>query len=97
MVCSGAWEESDEKTAAIGEDIVKGGSKWFAVFMVVLGILAASLSGVYADDPGGWGFFIVVGPAAAMILMGSLYTAKTDIVTGMPLILAGIFLMVHSL
>jgi len=83
------------KTAAIGEDIVKGGSKWFAVFMVLLGLLAASQSGLYSADPGGWGFFLVIGPAAAMILMGSLYTAKTDIITGLPLIIAGIFIMVH--
>jgi len=83
------------KTAAIGEDIVKGGSKWFAVFMVILGIFAASQSGIYSQDPGGWGFFLVVGPAAAMILIGSLYTGKTDIVTGLPLIIAGIFIMVH--
>jgi len=83
------------KTTAIGEDIVKGGSKWFAIFMVILGMFAASQSGIYSEDPGGWGFFLVVGPASAMILIGSLYTAKTDIVTGLPLILAGIFIMVH--
>jgi len=50
---------------------------------------------LYSADPGGWGFFLVIGPAAAMILMGSLYTAKTDIITGLPLIIAGIFIMVH--
>ena len=83
------------KTAAIGEDIVKGGGKWFAIFMVALGIIAASQSGIYSVEPGGFGFFLVDSPAAAMILIGSLYTAKTDIVTGLPLIIAGIFIMVH--
>ena len=83
------------KTTAIGDDIIKGGSKWFAVLMVAVGIFAASQSGIYSEDPSGWGFFLVVGPSAAMILIGSLYTARTDIVTGLPLIMAGIFMMVH--
>jgi len=83
------------KTTTIGEDIITGGSKWFAVFMIFFGILAASQSGIYALTPGGWGFFLVIGPAAAMILIGAMYTAKTDIVTGFPLIIAGVFTMVH--
>ena len=82
------------KTTTIGEDIVTGGSKWFAVFMICLGLLAASQSGVYAEDPSIFGFFLVIGPAAAMILIGAMYTAKTDIVTGLPLIIAGVFTMV---
>lgn len=83
------------KTTSIGEDIVKGGSKWFAVFMIVIGILAASQSGIFAPTPGSMGFFLVIGPAAAMILIGAMYTAKTDILTGFPLIIAGVFTMVH--
>ncbi|MGY5860531.1 MAG: hypothetical protein RTU63_14260, partial [Candidatus Thorarchaeota archaeon] len=47
-----------------------------------------------AEEAGAWGFFLVIGPAAAMILIGAMYTAKTDIVTGLPLIVAGIFTMV---
>jgi len=82
------------KSTAIGNDIVTGGSKWFAVFMIFIGILAASQSGVFAEDPGGMGFFLVVCPAAAMILIGAMYTAKTDIVTGLPLIITGVFIMV---
>ncbi|TFH07282.1 MAG: hypothetical protein E4H14_08855 [Candidatus Thorarchaeota archaeon] len=82
------------KTTTIGDDIVKGGSKWFAVFMIFMGILAAGQSGVYADTVSGWGFFLVIGPASAMILMGAMYTAKTDIITGFPLVIAGIFTMV---
>ena len=82
------------KTTTIGKDIVTGGSKWFAVFMIFLGILAAGQSGVYSEDLSGWGFFLVIGPAAAMILIGAMYTAKTDIVTGLPLIIAGVFTMI---
>ncbi|TFG29074.1 hypothetical protein EU528_10230 [Candidatus Thorarchaeota archaeon] len=83
------------KTTTIGEDIIKGGSKWFAVFMIFLGILSASQSGVFSATPSGFGFFLVIGPAAAMILIGAMYTAKTDIITGFPLIIAGVFTMVH--
>jgi len=82
------------KSAAIGKDIVTGGSKWFAVFMIFMGIFAASQSGIFSEDPGGMGFFLVICPAAAMILIGAMYTAKTDIVTGLPLIVAGVFTMV---
>ncbi|MHA1613375.1 MAG: hypothetical protein ACTSYJ_00855 [Candidatus Thorarchaeota archaeon] len=82
------------KTSAIGADIVTGGSKIFALFMIFLGFLAASQSGIYAETGGGWGFFLVVGPAAALILMGSMYTAKTDLVTGLPLLVSGVFMMV---
>ena len=83
------------KTTTIGNDIIKGGSKWFAVFMISLGILVAGQSGIFSATPGGFGFFLVIGPAAAMILIGAMYTAKTDVVTGFPLIIAGIFTMVH--
>ncbi|MGY5859033.1 MAG: hypothetical protein RTU63_06670, partial [Candidatus Thorarchaeota archaeon] len=40
------------KTTTIGEDIVKGGSKWFAVMMIVVGIFAAGQSGIFAEEPG---------------------------------------------
>ncbi len=83
------------KTTTIGADIVTGGSKIFATFMIFMGMLAASQSGVYAEVGGGWGFFLVIGPAAALILMGSMYTAKTDLVTGLPLLISGVFMMVH--
>ncbi len=83
------------KTSTIGADIITGGSKIFAVFMIFMGMLAASQSGIYAEVGGGWGFFLVIGPAAALILIGSMYTAKTDIVTGLPLIISGVFMMVH--
>jgi len=82
------------KTTKIGADIVTGGSKIFALFMIFMGMLAASQSGIYAEVGGGWGFYLVIGPAAALILMGSMYTAKTDLVTGLPLIIAGVFMMV---
>ena len=83
------------KTTTIGDDIIKGGNKWFAIFMIFLGIIAASQAGIFSEDPGGWGFILVIGPAAAMILIGAMYTAKTDVLTGLPLIVAGIFTIIH--
>jgi hypothetical protein len=82
------------KTAAIGEDIIKGGSKWFAIFLLFIGLLALGQGGTFAEGISSWGFFIIIAPAGAMILIGTLYTAKTDIVTGFPLIVAGVLLMV---
>jgi hypothetical protein len=87
------------KTAAIGEDIIKGGSKWFAVLLLAVGLLALGQAGTFTEEVASWAFFIVIAPAGAMILIGALYTAKTDIVTGLPLILAAILTMIspHSL
>ncbi len=83
------------KAAAIGEDIVKGGSKYFAVFILIIGLLAAGQAGTYLEGVASWGYLIVIGVAGTLVTMGAMYTAKTDIVTGMPLIIGGVFIMVH--
>ncbi|PNX52506.1 MAG: hypothetical protein BV458_09215 [Thermoplasmata archaeon M9B2D] len=82
------------KTSAIGEDIIKGGSKWFAVFLLMVGVIAAGQAGTFAARAIGWGLFMVIPPAGAMLLIGALYAAKTDIITGVPLILAAILIMI---
>lgn len=82
------------KTSAIGDDIIKGGSKWFAIFLLVVGIVAAGQAGIFAARAAGWGLFMVIPPAGAMLLIGALYAAKTDIVTGLPLIIAAVFIMI---
>ena len=83
------------KAAAIGEDIIKGANKWFMLFLALLGLFAAGQAGARIEDVGTWGFFMTVAPAGVMFLMGASYTAKTDIVTGLPLVIAAVFLMVH--
>jgi hypothetical protein len=83
------------KAAAIGEDIIKGGSKWLMLFLAILGILAAGQAGTFTEGVGPWGFFLVMAPAGVMFVMGAAYTAKTDIVTGVPLVLTSVFLMIH--
>lgn len=83
------------KAAAIGDDIIKGGSKGFAMFLLFIGLLATAEAGSFVEGVGSWGYLIVIGVAGAMVLIGSMYTAKTDIVTGLPLIIAGVFTMIH--
>jgi hypothetical protein len=82
------------KTTTIGDDIIKGGSKWFAVFLLTIGLLAAGQAGTFSEGVGAWGFFMIIGPAGAMILIGALYAAKTDIITGLPLIIAAVLIMI---
>lgn len=83
------------KAAAIGEDIIKSGNKYFMLFMAIIGLMAAGQAGIYTDSVGSWGFFLVMGPAAVMFIMGASYTAKTDMLTGIPLVVTSIFLMIH--
>ena len=83
------------KATAIGEDIVKGGNKYFMMFLLFFGLIAAGQAGAYIEGVGAWSFFLVMAPAGVMFLMGASYAAKTDIVTGIPLVLTSVFLMVH--
>jgi hypothetical protein len=83
------------KAAAIGEDIIKGGIKWFMAFLACFGILAAGQAGSGLEGVGVWGFFMVVAPAGILFLVGASYMAKTDMVTGLPLVVTSVFLMVH--
>jgi hypothetical protein len=82
------------KAAQIGEDIIKGGIKWFSVFLIMIGILAAYIAGALIPGVATMGFFLVTMPAGAMILIGAQYCAKTDIITGIPLVVAGLFIMI---
>ncbi|MFX1484546.1 MAG: hypothetical protein ACFFCP_15310 [Promethearchaeota archaeon] len=83
------------KAAAIGEDIIKGGNKWFMAFLAIVGLLTAGQAGTFVEGVGTMGFFMVIAPGGIMFIMGALYTAKTDIVTGLPLVFTSVFLMVH--
>ncbi|MHA3963428.1 MAG: hypothetical protein AM325_007795 [Candidatus Thorarchaeota archaeon SMTZ1-45] len=83
------------KAAAIGEDIIKGGTKWFLLFLASFGLLAAGQAGAFTEDAAVWGFFLSLTPAGIMFLVGAAYTAKTDIITGIPLVIASVFIIVH--
>lgn len=82
------------KAATIGEDLLKGGTKWFALFLAIIGLLAAGQAGTFSPGAASWGFFLITMPAGAMIVVGSQYCAKTDIVTGIPLVVSATFTMI---
>ncbi|TFF95328.1 hypothetical protein EU546_03495 [Candidatus Thorarchaeota archaeon] len=82
------------KEAHIGEDLLKGGTKWFALFLAMMGLLATAQAGSFSEGAATWGFFLVTMPAGAMIVVGAQYCAKTDIVTGLPLVATAIFMMI---
>jgi hypothetical protein len=81
--------------AHIGEDIIRGGVKWFMVFLAALGVIASAQAGTMLEGAEGVGIWLSMAPAAVMFLMGALYAATTDVITGIPLALTSIFLMVH--
>jgi hypothetical protein len=83
------------KATAIGEDIIKSGKKYFMLFMAIVGLIAAGQAGAYTEGVNSWGFFLVMGPAAVMFIMGASYTAKTDMLVGIPLVVTSVFLMIH--
>ena len=83
------------KAVAIGEDIIKGGSKYLMIFLVLFGLLAAGQAGARISGVGAWGFFLVIAPAGVLFLVGASYTAKTDIITGIPMVLVSVILMIH--
>jgi hypothetical protein len=83
------------RLAHIGDDIVKGGVKWFMMILAALGVVAAAGAGIMVAGAEGFGLWLSVAPAAVMFLMGALYAATTDVVTGIPLAVTSIFLMVH--
>jgi len=90
------------RESQISEDIVKGGWKYLMIFMAIIGIVAAGVcgTGVAASGQGStyavpeWSVFLTLSPAAIMFLMGSAYTRCTDIVTGLPLVLVSIYILI---
>ncbi|MGQ4911718.1 MAG: hypothetical protein ACP6KW_06055 [Candidatus Thorarchaeota archaeon] len=82
------------KEAQIGEDIIKGGTKYFALLLALFGVIAAAEAGTFSAGVASWAFFLTVAPAGAMFVMGASYCAKTDIVTGLPLVVSSVFIMI---
>jgi hypothetical protein len=84
------------KVAHVGDDIVKGGSKWFMAFLALIGIFGASQAGsMVAEIVPTFGFILTVAPALVIFMMGALYAGRTDIVTGLPMVVLGVMLLVH--
>ncbi len=84
------------RAAHIGADVIKSGTKWLMVFAAALGVFAAGQAGTMLETVApSYGLFLVVCPAAVMFLMGSIYAGKTDVIVGLPLMFAGVGIMVH--
>ncbi|MCK5237912.1 MAG: hypothetical protein KAR33_00100 [Candidatus Thorarchaeota archaeon] len=86
------------KEANITSDIVSGGIKYFAVFLAAVGIYAASQSGtLYLDVAGGWGIILTWCTSGVLFLIGAIYVGRTDIITGLPLVIAAVMMSVHPM
>jgi len=84
------------RAAHVGADVIKGGSKWLMMFIAALGVFAAGQAGTMVKTVApSYGLFLVVCPAAVMFLMGSIYAGKTDVVIGLPLMIASVSIMIH--
>ena len=85
------------RAAHIGADVIKGANKWLMVFFAALGVFAAGQAGtMIATIAPSYGIFLVVCPALVIFIMGSVYAAKTDVVVGLPLMVAAVSIMVHA-
>ncbi len=84
------------KVAHVSDDIIKGGSKFFMIFLASLGIFTAAMVGTnFGLSVAGWALFLTWCPAGVMFIAGGIYAGRTDIVTGLPLVIASIFILVH--
>ncbi len=84
------------RAAHIGADVIQGANKWLMVFFAALGVFAAGQAGtMIAAVASGYGLFLVICPAIVIFIMGSIYVGKTDVVVGLPLMVAGVSIMVH--
>ena len=81
----------------IGADVIKGGTKWLMVFFAALGVFTAGQAGtMIATVAPSYGIFLVVCPAVVIFFMGSIYAGKTDVIVGLPLMIAAVSIMVHA-
>ncbi|TFG10849.1 hypothetical protein EU538_00665 [Candidatus Thorarchaeota archaeon] len=87
------------KETAVRSDIVSGGEKYFMVILAIFGVWAASQASTLMDLGAGYTIFLTVCPAGVLFLMGALYMGANDVITGLPLVVAAIFLLTspHSL
>ncbi len=87
------------KEAVVREDIVAGGEKYFMLFLAIFGVWAASQASTLTSGAAGYTIFLTICPAAVVILMGAVYMGANDIITGLPMVIAGVFMVLtpHSL
>ncbi|MHA1652853.1 MAG: hypothetical protein ACTSYX_02055 [Candidatus Thorarchaeota archaeon] len=86
---------SDVSDIPIHEDILKGGLKWFTVFLGIVGVISTTYASTLMASMGETlAVFISIAPAAAMFLVGTAYAGANDVIVGLPLVFTSVFLMV---
>ncbi|MGY5876306.1 MAG: hypothetical protein RTU30_11220 [Candidatus Thorarchaeota archaeon] len=84
------------RIAHVRDDVLKGGAKWFLVAIAALGVHSAGQAGSeLAITAINFFFVLPVLPAIILILVGSLYVSNSDIITGLPLLLVGLVMIIH--
>lgn len=84
------------KAAHISDDLVKGGTKYFSVFLLVVGLLAVGQATTLLPDAvDQWALMAVWATSGTMFIIGAVYMGRTDVVTGLPLVLSAIMMSVH--
>ncbi len=96
------------KAAGISNDLISGGMKYFAAFLAAVGIYGASQSGtlydavvqsgsVYIETAAGWALVLTWCTSGVLFLIGAIYVSRTDVITGLPLIIAAVMMSVHPM
>ncbi len=90
------------KATVVSEDLVTGGKKYIMAFFAALGIIGVYLGPSLGSELSmagfeiiGYNLFISWAPAAVLFMMGAIYAGRTDVLTGLPLVLTAIFILVH--
>ncbi len=81
------------KSEAFG-NIISGGMKWFLVFLAAVGVYATTIGSSLTSGAPALAFFMTFSPSAIMFLVGATYAGKNDLIVGLPLVVASIFMMV---
>ncbi len=80
----------------VRKDIIKGGTRWFMMLLAGLGVFVAGIAGSGNPDvAASASFWMSSLPGSVIILAGALYVSRSDVITGMPLLVAGVLLTVH--
>ncbi len=84
------------KAAEISDDLIHGGAKYFPAFLSAVGIYAALQAATLLPDAiEAWSLIIVWAVSGTMFLVGAIYMGRTDVVTGLPLVLSAIMMSIH--
>ncbi|MFW9907792.1 MAG: hypothetical protein ACFFEF_04395 [Candidatus Thorarchaeota archaeon] len=84
------------KAAHISDDLVSGGIKWFSAFLAAFGLYGVSQAGTGISDViAGWILPITWSVSGVLFLIGAVYMGRTDVLTGLPLVVSSITMSVY--